>query len=88
MVGIEHALKSVDAVKALVIDGVKVAKDGLSLSDLPALFKVLNDVKNVLDHAPQALPELKDLDPTEAGQLTTAAYQAVQEILVAVAALK
>ena len=83
MAGVEHAVKSVEAIKVLVIDGFKMAKDGISFGDLPALFKMLGDVKDLVDHAPDALPELKDLDPVEAGQLTEAAYKAVQEIIAA-----
>lgn len=83
MAGIDHVLVSVDGVKKLVVDAVTLVKDGISFSDLPQLFKVLNDLKVLVDNVPASLPELKDLDPAESGQVAEASYKAVQEILAA-----
>lgn len=79
--GIENALKCVDGLKVLVIDVLDIVDGGVTLKDLPKLFSLMQDIKLLVDSAPAALPEVKDIDPTEAGQITTAAYAAVKVIL-------
>lgn len=81
MAGIDHVLVSIDGIKKLVVDATVMVKDGISFGDLPLLFKVLSDLKVLVDNVPDALPEIKDLDPVEAGKVTEAAYVAVKEVL-------
>lgn len=82
--GVESTLKALEGAKKLVVGVAKVVKDGVTLSDIPALLQVLADLKAVVDAAPKVYPEVKDLDATEVGLLAEAAYKAVVECIEAV----
>jgi hypothetical protein len=81
--GVDESLKAVKAVKELVLGGIEISKNGINIRDLPKLFAVLADLKALADSAPSVMPEFKDLDAAEVGQLSEALYAAVKECLEA-----
>lgn len=82
MAGIQETLETIQALKELVVDAIDVSKGGITFSDLAKLFEIIGDLKDLADSAPKALPELKDLDAGEIGQISAAAYQALREIVL------
>lgn len=86
MADIVKSLESIEDLKKIVIMVGEALKGGLTLEDLPALFSVLVQAKELFDDAGLAVDELKDLDPTEIGTITSASYLAVKEIIEALKA--
>jgi hypothetical protein len=86
-VGIDKTLKTVADLQKLAVDGISLVKAGpIGFGSLARLFGILSDIKDVANDAQGALPELKDVDAVEAGQLAAAAYVLVKAVMVAVAA--
>jgi hypothetical protein len=46
----------------------------------------MSDVAELAKDAPAAMPELKDIDAADAGQIAAAAYGLVRAVMVAIAA--
>ncbi len=92
MIGIAKTLETVADLKAMTVDAIRLAKAAQKGGVLswPAIFngvlKVGGDVKELVGDAPLALPELKDVDAAEAGQIATAAYDLVKTIVAELAA--
>lgn len=86
IVGVVHSKRMLQDVADLAIIGVGIAKKGISIGSLLALGNVLIKVRNIIVEAPQALPELADLDSQESGELAAAAYSAVKAIVNAIKA--
>ncbi len=85
--GIAKTLETIGDLKVLAVDGIRLAKTGpFGLSLFTSLLKVVADVKELIADAPAALPELTDLDATEAGQVGSAAYDLVAGVIAAVVA--
>ena len=79
--GIDHFLALIADVEALGVDAIAVLKTGhFGLTSIYRGFKALGDVYLILTEAGHVWPELKDLDPIEAGRLTTAAYESLRKI--------
>lgn len=84
MAGIAKSVETIQDVGEVVVDVATLVKGGVSLGNLGHLLAILNDVKELIADARQALPELADVDAAEAGQLATAAYTQIKRIVVAV----
>lgn len=89
--GVAKTLEVISDLTELAVDGIGLAKAASrGALGLPALFagvvKVASDVKELVSDAPLALPELKDVDQAEAGQLATASYGMVLRVLAAIKA--
>lgn len=84
--GVQHSKALLDQVVILVMDGIHIAKTGVGLGALTKLYELISAVKSLVEEAPQALPELLDLDSAESGELAQAAYAAVKKIVASVAA--
>lgn len=84
--GIDHSKKVIGDLKVIAIDAVYMAKHLSIFAALKKLPEVFDQVKDIIGEAPQSLPELKDIDSTEAGQLTSACYDLVKGIIDAVVA--
>lgn len=82
--GIVHTLKMLADVKTLMVDVVHIAKKGVGIGALKEVFEILSEVKTLIAEAPQTLPELKDLDASEAARLAEASYQMVKDIITAI----
>lgn len=83
MADVHQSLKSISDLEKLLIDLVLLAKSGISLGSLSSLFKLLADLKAFGADVQGVLPELKDLDAAEGGQLLAASYAAFQNVLAA-----
>lgn len=89
---ITQTLKTLADLQAVVVGAVKMAKDakvggfGSWATLLSDVMRVATDVKTIVTDAPGALPELKDVDGEEAGQIATAAYECVKAVIAAIAA--
>jgi hypothetical protein len=91
MTGIENVLKTIKDLEAVAVDGIALAKAAtrgpLGIGGVFAgVVKVAGDVKDLVADAPKSLPELKDLDGAEVGQIGASAYGCVKAVLVALAA--
>ncbi len=90
-IGITKILATINDLKETAVDGVALVKAmargpfGLG-AILAAAVQIAGDVKSLLANAPGALPEFQDLDSAEVGQISTAAYDCVKDILAALAA--
>lgn len=84
--GIQHSLEVVQDLGRLATTGIELAKHGVGLRSLRKLWDMAEDAKELFDDARAALPELKDLDPEEAGQLARECYLVVRKVIDAVAA--
>lgn len=74
-------VQAVKAVKALQAGGL-----GSYMKVLGHLFTAAQGASELMADGPQALPELKDLDATEVGQLGARSYKLVMAMLAALAA--
>lgn len=83
MADIKDSVESVKALKSLILSVIEITKDGLNLADLPKAISVIGDIKDLVEHAPEALPELRDLSAEEAGELGAAVYDMVKAIILA-----
>lgn len=86
MADIVKSLESIENLKRIILLVGESLKGGIGLEDLPNLFRVLVEAKELFDDGVLAVDELKDLDPTEVGTLTSASYVAVREIIEALKA--
>ena len=73
------------AVKILGVTGKKVAKDGISVQDIPAIvemFKKFDVLLEGFNDLPEAIKEVKDLDQMEVMQIITelfAIFKAIKD---------
>lgn len=86
MIGVAHVLKVIASLKSIALNVIEALKGGINLGDLPKIFKLLIDIKDLVDNVPAALPELTDLDSTEAGLVATAAYDLVKSVIAGLGA--
>ena len=84
MAGIDKTLEVFDDLGNLAAAGVRIAKSGLGIASFGQILKVLENVKELLQDAPLALPELMDLDAVESAKLGQAAYGMVKKVMEAV----
>jgi hypothetical protein len=82
---VQKSLEVIDDLGELVADAAALIKSGapLGLETFKKVFELAMDLKELAADAPDALPELKDLDANEVGQLGAAAFSAVGKILAA-----
>lgn len=90
-VGITKTLGVIAAVKDAAIQGVAVSKllpvnFWNIVKFVPVVQKLVTDLQVVAQDAPDVLPELQDLDAAEVGQIGSAAYQAVVDVVKALQA--
>jgi hypothetical protein len=91
MSGIVSTLKTIAAIQSISIDAIKTAKDATGgpfkiVKLLGDVARIGDDVKELVADAPAALPELKDIDASEAGQIAEASFGLVKAILAALVA--
>ena len=82
--GIEHSKKVIADLQAVAITGVKIAKHGIGLGALKQVLDLIGEAKDLIVEAQAALPEIKDLDAQEVGQLSAACYGLVKSVIDAV----
>lgn len=82
--GIDHSKKVVEDLGKLVMDAIPIAKHGVGIGAISQLFTILADVKDLLAEAPQALPELKDMDSAKAGELSSVCYEMVRRVITSI----
>lgn len=78
--GVEASLKVLAAVGELVVDGLDLVKSP-ALSKLKKVVELVDDVVSVAAAAPDALPELAELDGEDAAKLGAAAYAVVKKVV-------
>ena len=72
-----------EAVKILAVSGKKIAKDGISLADLPEAVELIKHIDELILAAKDAHlvgSELKDLDQAELIELGSLLWSTVKEI--------
>jgi hypothetical protein len=84
--GILHTLKMMADIKALMLDVIQIAKSGVGIGAIKQVLEILSSVKQIISEAPATLPELKDLDSSEAGRLAEASYEMIKDIIRAIVA--
>lgn len=78
--GVDASLKVLAAVGELVVDGLDVVK-APALGKLKKVLELVDDVLAVASAAPDALPELAELDAEDAAKLGAAAYAVVKKVV-------
>lgn len=86
MPGVEHTIASIQALDKILIDLVLISKQGVSFSNFSQLLKLLADVKVFADNAKSALPEIEDVDLSEAGELAMAGFILAKDVMLAIKA--
>lgn len=79
MAGITEILETMEELKELTKDIIDLKKSGLSLESIPKVVEIVGNVVQLSD-AGKAMPEIKDIDATEAGVLMEAAYIHFKEL--------
>lgn len=80
---IKNSMEILEAIELLGVSGKKIAKDGVSLADLPEaieLLKKLDVLMAAIKDAELAVDEAKDLDQAELLQLGTKVYGVIKAI--------
>lgn len=88
MADIHASLESIQNTKQLVILLVQILDEGLGIEDLPKAWDAITEARELAASVKLSIDEVKDLDPTEIGTLSSASYIAVMEIIEAVKAMK
>lgn len=87
MAGIEKTVECFDDLGNLAVDVIGIVKTGgLSLTVLPKLLNAVAQIGELVKDLPAALPELADLDSTEAAQIGAAAFGLVKKVVAALQA--
>lgn len=81
--GIAHVKLTLSGLLKLACDGIGLVKGGVSFGSVQKVLALVGDVKQLLENAPGALPELQDLDAAEVGELGSLAYAGVIQIVAA-----
>lgn len=86
MVGIDNSLALIAKVRDLSLETVEIVKDvgPKTISGFIRLRAIYLEIKPLVKKAPDALPELKDLDMDEAVQITDAVYNSLRTIVLAI----
>lgn len=81
MMGVEKTKEVFADLQAIVVDAIKISKSGMNVfSSMSNIVALMGDIKKLAVDAPQALPELMDLDQDEAAQVGQAAYVCFKRI--------
>lgn len=80
---IDKTIKSLDDLGELVLDVMALVKRGIGLGSLASLVEAVSDLRELSEDLPGALPELADLDASEAARIAAAAYSQLQKIVAA-----
>jgi hypothetical protein len=83
-IGIDHSKRVIADLQAIAITGVKIAKHGIGFGALKQVLDLIGQAKDLIVEAQAALPEIKDLDSQEVGQLSSACYELVRGVIDAV----
>jgi hypothetical protein len=81
LVGIAHTKQVLGDIQTISVELVKIFKGGIGFRSIPALLGLLDEVRRIATEAPKALPELKDIDAAEAGEISTQAYILVKALV-------
>lgn len=85
---LEHSKSVLADISDLAVKVVGLIKHHSLFDVLPKIRVLEADIRDLVAQAPEALPELKSLDPEAAGELAKSAYELVLAIMQAVAAQK
>ncbi len=80
---IKNTLEVLDAVELLAVQGKKIAKDGISLADLPEAIELVKHVDVIVaavEDAKEVVDEAKDLDQAELIQIGSRVVALVKAI--------
>ncbi len=84
MSGIEKTLESFKDLGDLSVDLIGIFKaGGFSLGSLPKMVDAISKVGELAIEVQAVMPELADLDVSEAGQVGAAAYAFVKKVMSA-----
>lgn len=87
MAGIEKTVECFDDLGNLAVAAIGIVKTGgFSFGSLPKILQAVAQIGELVKDLPGALPELQDLDSTEAAQVGAAAFIMVKKIVDAVKA--
>jgi histidyl-tRNA synthetase len=81
--GIQETMEILDGLKLLGVDAAKIAKNGLNWSDLQHLVHIAQEfdtIKDAVQDADQALPELKDISEEEAIIIVAKVFEIVKAL--------
>jgi hypothetical protein len=84
MLDVSKTKSVMESAGELLVKGIAIGKHGVGIGSLPAIFDMLAEIKVLLADAPLVLPELKDLDQAEAGQVAESAYALIKKVMDAV----
>lgn len=78
---IDHSQKVLADLGDIVSNGIEIFKNGIGLGSLKKVFALEKEFKDLIAEAKQAMPELKDLDPSEVQLLLASSYALVKKII-------
>ena len=84
--GIQNIVEIMDALKVLGVSGVKIAKGGIGLDDIPKVIELAKQyevIEAAIKDAEIAVDEAKDLDQGEAAMLVGKVFELVSAIKTA-----
>lgn len=82
--GILHTLKMIADVKTLMLDVIQIAKTGVGMGAVFQVIEMLKGVRVIIGEVPGVVPELKDLDSSEAARLAEASYDIFKSLVEAI----
>ncbi len=86
VLGVDNSKRVLVELGQVAVGGILIIKKGIGLNSISKLLAMAGDVKELIALAPKALPELKDVDAKESGELAEVAYAVVRDIVNAIAA--
>ena len=80
MEGIKELSELLDAIDALIVDGIKAGKDGIDFTDITVLTRNWDKIKLGLEGVSKVPDELKDMDWNEGSAILLKLIQMVKNI--------
>jgi hypothetical protein len=81
MAGIKETLEFLESVEVLVVEGKKIAKDGVSLADIPEALELFKKLDVIIAGGKDAdkiyKEELKELDQSELIQIGAKVFEVI-----------
>lgn len=68
----------------LLCDAAKLTQTELNINSLPTFLKIITDIHLLIQDAQGALPELRDLQAAEVGELSAQAYDVIKRFVAVV----
>lgn len=79
--GVAHSKKVIADMQSLCLDGIELVQHYSLFHAMGKIGSIVSNVKDLIEQSKEALPELKDLNAQEAGELASAAYTMVRAIV-------